>query len=67
MTTRKYKIDYTGPRRSLIELSNQEGSPCYECLVKGACTRSLVKGDACEKFIDYTFYLIHKEMKREKK
>lgn len=67
MTTRKYKMDYTGARRSLIELSDQKGSPCYECLVKSTCRRSLVKGDACDQFINYTFELILKGNGREKK
>lgn len=67
MTTRKYKYDYTGPKRSLIEISNVEGSPCYECLVKSTCRRSLVRGDACNKFIDYMFDLITEEKKHEKK
>lgn len=60
MTTRKYKKDYTGLKRSLKDISNEKDSPCYECLVKGSCKRSVTNNDACEPFIDYIVKKIRK-------
>jgi hypothetical protein len=67
MTTRKYKTGYTGKKRSLRDISDQKDSPCYECLVRGTCTRSFNSSDACNEYIDYIFEQIGRWSKNAKK
>lgn len=61
MITRKYKKDYKGPRRSMKDISNREDSPCYKCLVKSTCSRSVTNNQACNAFIDYVFEKLGEE------
>jgi len=58
--------DTSRKNRLLREISDQEDSPCYECLVKSACSRQITNHDACDKYIDYIFEKIQ-ESKNAKK
>lgn len=55
MTTHRYRPDYKGPRRSIKDVSNEKGWPCFKCLVKSTCSRKTSTGEACDEFINYVF------------
>jgi len=49
MTTRKTpKLG-----KAIDELCHREGSPCLNCLVDSACTKSFIGGSACYEFAEF--------------
>lgn len=48
-------------RESIQRLSHQEGSPCIDCLVDGACRKSFVDGSACLEFAAYIQDIMEQE------
>ena len=59
MITRKL-TQYQERIMGMKTLSEKEGSPCLECLVKSACTKSFINQSACEKFVIFLHNIMMK-------
>lgn len=44
----------------ISKISNLDGSPCYDCLIKMTCTKSFILKTACDPYKDFVKKIVKK-------